>query len=75
MSLWCVCFKPICNLRAGPEFYMAFLANGFEHAAKIFQPVRGAHDVGMQDQRHDARRLRGVGVDLLELIERPVSVF
>jgi hypothetical protein len=51
------------------------LADALEHAAEVFRAVRRAHDVGMDDERHDARRVGGVGVNLLELVERAFRIF
>ena len=42
-------FISVGDLRAGPEFHAALLAESFEHAAEIFQPVRRAQDVGMHN--------------------------
>jgi hypothetical protein len=47
----------------------------FEDVAEIFQPMWCAHNVRMHDQGHNTRRLGGVGIDLLELVERTVAIF
>ena len=43
--------------------------------AEIFQPVRRAENVGMLHQRHHARAVGGVRVDLLELVARALEIF
>jgi hypothetical protein len=49
--------------------------NVLERLAEIPQSMPDAHDVGVHDQRHDARRFLGVGVELLELIDGAVAIF
>jgi hypothetical protein len=39
---------------AGPEQHVWVLLDMFERLAEIPQAVRRPHDIGMQDQRHDA---------------------
>src|ERR1700722_10166560 len=67
------CFRsrleiPVENLFAGHEGDVGLLTNRLEDAAEIFGAMRRAHDVGMDHERHDARGIGGVFVDLLELI-------
>src|SRR5437762_5066561 len=66
---------PIENLLPGPEQHIGLAADRLDHFAEIPDPVRRPHDVGMEHQRHHARRFGRVGVDLLELIERAVAIF
>src|ERR1700676_1422849 len=61
---------PVGDLRAGPEQHAGLLADDLEYFAEIFEAMRHAHDVGMQRERHDARGVGRIGVDLLELVER-----
>src|ERR1041384_2496374 len=55
---------PVVNLRAGPKQHVRLLADALEDFAEIFQPVRRAHDVGMNHQRHHPRAVFGVSVNL-----------
>jgi hypothetical protein len=57
------------------EQHVAPVADAGEQVAQIFEPVWRAHDVRVDDQRHDPRRLRRVLVELLELVDRPIVVF
>src|SRR5580658_409743 len=60
--------EPIENLLAGPEQDVLFLADVLDDLAEIFYAMRRAHDVGMDRDCHHARRVGGIGVDLLELV-------
>ena len=42
--------------------------NAFQNLAEITAPVRCAHDVRVDDQRHDTRRILRIVVDLIELV-------
>ena len=53
---------PVEDLLAGPEMGGAGTADVLDHAAEIFEAVRRAHDVGVQDDRHDARGVARVVV-------------
>src|SRR5207237_6032092 len=44
---------PVEDLLAGPEQDARVLADMGEGAADIFQAMRRAHDVGVEDERHD----------------------
>ena len=46
-----------------------------ERVAEVFEPVRCAHDVGVDDQRHDPRQSPRVAVQLLQLVDRAVEIF
>src|SRR5580698_2057572 len=63
---------PVEDLLACPEQYVLSLADVLDRLAEIFHAVRRAHDVGMDRERHHARRICGVSVNLFELIDRAV---
>src|SRR5580698_3645973 len=67
--------EPVENLLAGPEQDVLFLADVLDDLAEIFYAMRRAHDVGMDRDRHHAGRVGGIGIDLLELVERAVGIF
>src|SRR5580693_9892371 len=73
--LWSGAEEPVEDLLAGPEQDVLFLADVLDHAAEILDPMRRAHDVGMDRDRHHAGRVGGIGIDLLELIECAVGIF
>src|SRR5579863_2060000 len=66
---------PVEDLFAGHKGDVRLLPDRLENAAEIFGAVRSAHDVGMDHERHDAGGLGSIGVNLLELINRPVVIF
>src|SRR5689334_5987832 len=66
---------PVEDLLAGPEDDAGPRMNVFKGLAKIPQSMTNAHDVRMHHERHDPRRILGVGVELLELVDRTVAIF
>src|SRR5581483_8318453 len=65
---------PVENLLARPEQDVRASADLLEYAAEIFQAMRRRHDVGMGHQRHHARRIAGVVMQLLELVHGTVVI-
>src|SRR6476620_9719234 len=65
---------PIENLFPGHEGDVGFLPDHLEDATEISGAVRSAHDVGMHHERHDARGIGGIGVDLFELVDGAVVI-
>src|SRR3954453_17527874 len=66
---------PFQYLLPGPEHDIIMAADVSERVADVGQPVRRAHDVGVQYQRHYAGAVSGVAVKLLELVDGAVAVF
>ena len=66
---------PVENLLARPEHDAGARLNVFERLTEIAEPMPHAHDVRVHDERHHTRRFLGVGVELLELIDRTVAIF
>src|SRR5947207_85437 len=65
---------PVENLLAGPEDDAGAGLNVLKSLPEIPEPVPGAHDVRVDDERHHARGRLRVRVELLELIDRPVAI-
>src|SRR5215471_5634166 len=66
---------PIENALAGPKRDVAVLADMSNGIAEIAQAVRHSHDVGMDNERHHARRAPGILVDLIELVDGALTIF
>src|SRR6185437_13762853 len=66
--------EPVEDLGAGPEYGSRMRRGMGERGAEIFEPVRRAHDVGVDDERHHASGCLGIGVELVELVDRAVAV-
>src|SRR5205823_9766808 len=65
---------PVEDLLAGPEQDARLLPDMRERGAEIFEAVRRAHDVGVRDERHHARGVPRIGVELVELVAGAVAV-
>src|SRR3974377_1902656 len=46
-----------------------------DRLAEVGEAGWGAHDVGVNDERHDAHAIIGIAEQLLELVDRPIAVF
>src|SRR5262245_738669 len=66
---------PVEDLLARPEDDAWSRLNVFERLAEVAESMSDTHDVGVNDQRHDARRFLRVGIELFELIDRAVPIF
>src|ERR1700760_1494438 len=66
---------PVEDLFTGHEGHVRLLPDHLDDTAEIFGAMRRPHDVGMEDERHDARGVRRVLIDLLELVERAILIF
>src|SRR5438034_9488345 len=65
---------PVEDLLAGREQDVLVPPDMGESIADIFQPVRRAHDVGVDDERHDSGRMARIGIKLLKLVDRTVVI-
>src|SRR5918993_2275988 len=66
---------PVEDLLAGPEHDVALAPDTRDHLPKVFEAVRRAHDVGVDNQSHDAGAVAGILMKLLELVDGAVAVF
>ena len=66
---------PVEDLFAGPEHDAGPGPDVLERFAEVAEAVRRAHDVRVDDDRHDAGGLLRIGVQLFELIDGTVPVF
>src|ERR1700730_13203803 len=60
---------PVEDLLAGPENDTGTRLDVFKGFPKVAQAMGRAHDVRVYHQRHDPRRFRCIGIQLLELID------
>src|SRR3984957_11896386 len=66
--------EPVVDALAGPEHHVLVGAHMLERFAEVTRAVWRAHDVGVHDKRHDAGRVGGIRIDLIELINRAIAV-
>src|SRR5437016_3012462 len=65
---------PIEDLLSRPEDDAGTRLNVLKCLAEIAEPMPGAHDVGVDDERHHARGRLRVCMELFELIDRAVAI-
>src|SRR5262245_51938228 len=66
---------PIRDPFAGPEEDIAARMDVLQRFAEVAHTVRRTHDIGVHDERHDARRTCRIFIDLFELVDRARAIF
>src|SRR2546426_9063797 len=66
---------PLEDLIPGPAHNAGTGLNVLQRFFEEVKAMGGSHEIRMEDQRHDSRRLACIGIQLLKLVDRTILVF
>src|SRR5579864_1180615 len=75
LGITALCDIPIVDLGARPKYDIRSPANIFESLSKVAQPVWHTHQIGMNGEGHDPRRILRVERKLVDLVDCTVAIF